>query len=78
MVMRELGEQKGYGHLGLKGQNLRYQASRLKNHKNVLWIIAFDVGRTQHIILGIPVVLKGDLFCGTHLVVRVHFLRHLQ
>ena len=28
MVMRELGEQKGYGHH--KGQNLRYQASRLE------------------------------------------------
>ena len=30
MVMRELGEQKGYGHLGLKGQKLRDQASRLE------------------------------------------------
>ena len=30
MVMKELWEQKGYGHLGLKGQNLRDQASRLE------------------------------------------------
>ena len=29
-VMKELWEQKGYGHLGLKGQNLRDQASRLE------------------------------------------------
>ena len=30
MVMKELWEQKGYGHLGLKGQNYRDQASRLE------------------------------------------------
>ena len=40
IVMKELWEQKGYGHLGLKGQNLRDQASRLEKAqvKNVLWI----------------------------------------
>lgn len=30
MVMKELSEQKGYGHLGSKGQNLSDQASRLE------------------------------------------------
>ena len=30
MVMTELGEQKGYGHHGLKGQNLHDQALRLE------------------------------------------------
>ena len=29
-VMRQLWEEKGYGHLALKGQNLRDQASRLE------------------------------------------------
>ena len=40
IVMKELWEQKGYGHLDLKGQNLRDQASRLEKAqvKNVLWI----------------------------------------
>ena len=30
MVIKGLWEQKGYGHLGLKGRYLRYQASRLE------------------------------------------------
>ena len=29
-VMKQLWEEKGYGHLALKGQNLRDQASRLE------------------------------------------------
>lgn len=32
-IMRELWEGKGYGHLGLKGQNLRDQAARLERNQ---------------------------------------------
>ena len=35
-LMRELWEEKGYGHLGLKGQNLRDRASWLENHQDNL------------------------------------------
>ena len=37
-LMRELWDEKGYGHLGLKGQNLRDQASRLEKHQENLSI----------------------------------------
>ena len=35
-VMKQLWEEKGYGHLALKGQNLRDQASRLEKCQEVL------------------------------------------
>ena len=35
-VMKELWEEKGYGNLGLKSQNLRDQASRLEKNQGAL------------------------------------------
>ena len=35
-VMKELWEEKGYGNLGLKSQNLRDQASRLEKNQDAL------------------------------------------
>ena len=35
-VMKELWEEKGYGNLGLKSQNLRVQASRLEKNQDAL------------------------------------------
>ena len=40
-------------------------------------IIALDIRRTQHIILGL-LWYSRVTFCGTHFVVRLYFLRHLE
>ena len=41
------------------------------------FIIAFDVRRTQHIILEF-LWYSRVTFCGTHFVVHLHLLRHLE
>ena len=33
-VIKKLWDERGYGHLGLKGQNLRDQASRLEKNQD--------------------------------------------
>ena len=41
--MRELWDEKGYEHLGFKGQNLRDQASRLEKNQEGLIDISVNV-----------------------------------
>ena len=42
-IMKELWDEKGYKHLGFKGQNLRDQASRLEKNQEGLIDISVNV-----------------------------------
>jgi len=43
-VMKKLWDERGYGHLGLKGRNLRDQASRLEKNQDNLMDSPIDSG----------------------------------